>query len=251
MPATGAQAAQTGGYDRAERERLRRRLLGYMDSQQIGVPTLQQRLAAATSRNPHEIPLSTLQRFLAGKHRTNDVFVRFCQQFLLTISAPEGYAEFGEALSGFYRAAQGNGASSPASVAKLAGQFRVFRRGGNGDPEAKSFALIEFAPVASASFVQVTESVIDSPDSLQAQVSKARRREFDGVALARGNGLLILLRDVLTRADKAYRLEEINPPAGTDARTLAGHGFDQQFRAGPRPAALIGLDVIAMRAEEE
>jgi hypothetical protein len=84
----------------------------------------------------------------------------------------------------------------------------------------------------------------------EALLAGARRHEFDGVALARGGGLLVLLRDVLTRADKVYRLEETAAPADSNARTLAGHGFDQQFPAGTRQPALVALDVIAMRTEE-
>lgn len=237
---------QTGAYDRAERERLRRRLLDYMDSQQIGVPSLQQRLASATGRSAQEIPLSTLQRFLAGRHRTNDVFVKICQTFVLGLSAPEGYAAFGEALSGFYRAGEGESVSGAATCARLAGEFRVFRRGNDGEPASGSFAVIAFAAVANAPFCEASESVTDGPDSPHANSLRTRRRDFDGVALARSGGLLVLLRDVVTRADKAYRFDDVSE--SPDARRLAGHGFDRMFRAGMRESAPVPLDVIAMRA---
>lgn len=247
MAQNGTQAA----YSQEERERLRLRILDYMDSHQIGVPTLQQRIAAATGRSADEIPLSTLQRFLVGRRRTNDVFVKLCQTFVLTLAAAQGYAAFGEALGAFYRAADGKGDSDAATCAKLAGQFQLFGRAENGEAEQTPFASLELSPMANIPFSQAKENVIDEPGRNNGQkLTKARRREFDGVALARDGGLLVILRDVLTRADRAYRLEEVTrAPEAPNARTLAGHGFDRPFRATARsPAPVIPLNVIAMRA---
>ena len=67
-------------------------------------------------------------------------------------------------------------------------------------------------------------------------------------ALARDGVFLVILRDVVTRADKAYRFDEVTGAPDTSARILAGHGFDRLFRAGMRASSPIPLDVIAMRA---
>lgn len=68
-------------FDERERDFIRHALDRYMVEHGIGVPTLQTRLIEADHPRHREIPVSTLQRFLAGKHHTNDHHVAVCHAF--------------------------------------------------------------------------------------------------------------------------------------------------------------------------
>jgi hypothetical protein len=97
-------------FDLAQREQTRQALLEYMKRHEIGVPRLAKRIRESVSRHP-EIPIKTLQRFLKGEIRTNDIYVGFFGQFVeKTVTGPtataavqvDPTARVSEALKGFY-----------------------------------------------------------------------------------------------------------------------------------------------------
>lgn len=80
-----ATPGEKSDFSAQDRERIRSTLIRYMKEHGIGVPTLGARIAKATDRPSHLIPIKTLQRFLAGSHRTYDVFVGYCHTFIGTL----------------------------------------------------------------------------------------------------------------------------------------------------------------------
>jgi hypothetical protein len=86
--------------DKAERERVRHGLKEYKELHGgIGDPELQQRIMYSLGCSDSAVPLSTLQRFIKGSHRTDDLMVRRYAKFL-SIVAPPGLAdEVGAAIS--------------------------------------------------------------------------------------------------------------------------------------------------------
>jgi hypothetical protein len=69
----GAVEQQT--FDAAERELIRKKLIRYMKENGIGAPKLAARIKASHPREI-EIPLSTLQRFLAGRGKNESRLAR-------------------------------------------------------------------------------------------------------------------------------------------------------------------------------
>jgi hypothetical protein len=88
-------------FDTQERERIRAALIGYMKEHLIGVPTLAERIKQAHPRQM-EIPLKTLQRFLAGK-RTQDMALNICAAFVETLpNTPTVLQALAESLNALY-----------------------------------------------------------------------------------------------------------------------------------------------------
>src|SRR5690606_21292997 len=70
------------GFDSAERERSRAALRRYMREHGIGASKLQYQIEKADQPRKREIPLSTLQRFILGKHHTQEHHVALCHAFV-------------------------------------------------------------------------------------------------------------------------------------------------------------------------
>ena len=88
-------------FDTRERERIRAALIGYMKEHQIGAPTLAKRIEEAHPRHM-EIPLKTLQRFLAGK-RTQDMALNICAAFVEKLpNKPMAFQALAESLNALY-----------------------------------------------------------------------------------------------------------------------------------------------------
>lgn len=91
-------------YEDDARQRIRRALLRYLETQAIGVPKLQSVIAATTRRSVDLIPLKTLQRFLKGEMRTNDVMVGICADFVASLPMPRITEDFGDMMMRFLAA---------------------------------------------------------------------------------------------------------------------------------------------------
>jgi hypothetical protein len=89
-------------FDLEARTRIRTALIAYMTGHKIGVPTLAQRVSDANTRKP-EVPIKTLQRFLAGEMRTNDGFVGLCARFAEGLPVPDPVGDLGRAMVSLYR----------------------------------------------------------------------------------------------------------------------------------------------------
>lgn len=90
-------------FDEESRARIRKGLEAYREQHGVGTPTLQSRIAEAIGDNDkvERVPLKTLQRFLEGKHRTDDAFVKHCETFLLAVAPPPPEEIFAEGFSSF------------------------------------------------------------------------------------------------------------------------------------------------------
>jgi hypothetical protein len=87
--------------DAREREQIRAALLAFMKEHVIGVPTLAERIKKANPRQM-EVPVKTLQRFLAGK-RTRDMALNICASFVKTLpNKPPVLHAIGQYTSSFY-----------------------------------------------------------------------------------------------------------------------------------------------------
>lgn len=86
--------------DKEERERVRSGLKRYKELHGgIGDPELQQRMMFALGCGESSVPLSTLQRFVRGSHRTDDTAVRRYAKFLAIVAPPGLAEEVGAAIS--------------------------------------------------------------------------------------------------------------------------------------------------------
>lgn len=97
---------QRPAYDEKQRDRIRRALQQYKDHHGVGAPTLQRRIAEAIGdENPDRIPIKSLQRFLAGTHRTDDAVVDHCERFLQSVAPPPPEEQLLESLIEFWAGA--------------------------------------------------------------------------------------------------------------------------------------------------
>ncbi|MFA5947822.1 MAG: hypothetical protein WC806_02520 [Candidatus Gracilibacteria bacterium] len=104
----GSGDAQT--FDAKTRDTVRRKLLAYMQQHAIGVVRLAARVSEANPRNP-EIPIKTLQRFLAGRMRTSDIYVGFFHRFAAQLPEPDTIGELGRSMGAFFAAPSSSGAA--------------------------------------------------------------------------------------------------------------------------------------------
>lgn len=95
--------------DDAERERVREGLTRYKEQHGgIGDPELQQRIMLALGLGKAALPLSTLQRFLRGKHRTGDVAVRRYKNFLEQVAPAHPTQEYVRSFARLFTAGRPN-----------------------------------------------------------------------------------------------------------------------------------------------
>ena len=73
-----------------------------MEEHRVGTPTLQRRIEEARPRAGASCRLSTLQRFVAGSHRTSDSYVDMCARFLESVGVSAAAGEIGETLAGYF-----------------------------------------------------------------------------------------------------------------------------------------------------
>lgn len=94
-------------FDQAARAGVRQGLIDYMKRHAVAVPTLFKRIAGATRPEDIPISLSTLQRFLANSHRTDDMYVGALGRFLDRCDTNCSDAGLGRSLAAFYEARLG------------------------------------------------------------------------------------------------------------------------------------------------
>lgn len=111
--------------DKAERESIRHALKRYKEMHGgIGDPELQQRISLALDLDSSGVPLATLQRFLRGKGRTEDLMVRRYQKFLSIVAPPASADEVGTALAAFLRVNR----REEGWISHLGGYYRAYVR---------------------------------------------------------------------------------------------------------------------------
>lgn len=232
-------------FDEEERDRIRRALLRYMQDNRIGVPTLQRAIAESHGIVVDRIPQKSLQRFLGNTHRSNDMLVRFCRDFVAGKTDDDSLDLFGAQLAAFHATPVRDRDESPPPLLTLeecAGSFEstgsVRPKGlallnpGNGDEKTKVSDLTLTAHAASP-FLRATESV---PNWRYESVPQGgARRAYDGVAVITAAGLMVSLRNVLTGTPRTWWLT-----AGPEG--LAGPGAEPTTPLDPEPST--GLDKL-------
>ena len=256
LPSSASQAM----YDEKDRELIRRRLRAHMARFKMGVPALQGKVTEAAGRTPDQLPLSTLQRFVAAKvrkdkieregkakqpMRTNDAVVWMCHKFLLEVNEPDPVSEFGDAACRFYQHD-----ADQKQLPELAGSFAVDQLAGPTKEEPRgsmrnSYSTLVVEQVPHAPFLRVEETIEDR--TLSAALSR-REHEYhaEGVALRQGGALMVLLRDALTRQTKSYVFSAApDEETGEHDGMVTAPFFDGVFIAASRSSN------IAVKREQE
>lgn len=221
-------------YTNAQREQVRRALLRYMEERGIGVVKLQDAVEKADARG-REIPLSTLQRFLAGSHRTQDHHVDLCETFARTLpyyGAAQAIAQLGATLAGFLGAREREGVSAD-YAASLASAYEGDYEGTStqkrpapeeiGGQSKAVTSIMTLSPQPEGPVLAAHEQVLDA---------RGRTHDYEGVMLFTTAPYFALLRNNLTGLPRTLHLQ--SPPAEAERRT-ALHG--QGFESGPGVAA--------------
>lgn len=222
------------GFDLAEREHVRRALLRYMREHRIGVPKLKDRIIEADPRR-REIPLSTLQRFLIGRHHTQEHHVALCQAFVRELpwyGEGRDLAEFGTALSVFL---QGYVEVSEREVlaARLAEEFAASYQSAS---STLTLSVLERQPYLLAHETARALLAPDQDSERKGDELEARRRSRDGVMVLAASGVYVVLRDGLTRQLKMIHLMKRATPAdGEETFVLEGESYQPAFMDGMRP----------------
>lgn len=202
-------------FDQKERARIRRSLRRYMEEHRVGTPTLQRRIEEADARR-RELPLSTLQRFVAGSHRTSDSYVDMCARFLESVGVSVAAGEIGEALAGYFGGQDIQQARKLAAV--FAGTYLIHadpwdRTRAGGAP----YADVRFDHEAEKPYLVIAEEAHD----MHRQGGSPRRHRYEGTLVFSGHHVHGFLRSCLTRQPKTYTLRYPGP-AGTGSTLLEG-----------------------------
>jgi len=188
-------------YDLAERELTRKKLIRYAKENGIGAVRLAKRIKASHPREK-EIPVSTLQRFLDNRMRTNEPAVRLCYRFAESLVVSDSTAALGERLFVFYGAGSGRDYS---------GTYRSdIRTADVAEPEFAGHSEINIA--ADTGFWRVTEKT--APDLNHAI--------YDGVLVCSGDTAVVVLKDRVAGVARNYML-------WPESETLHGHGAAMRF----------------------
>jgi hypothetical protein len=171
-------------FDAVERELIRKKLIRYMKENGIGAPTLAERIQDSHPRKT-EIPLSTLQRFLAGWGK-NESCVALCHRFVERVVISDPVAKLGERLSIFYGAGNGHDYS---------GDY-VIEHSRKDDPFGLKYPepVMEITP--DAGFWRVTERRYSDPDDTI----------YDGVLVCSGDVAVVVMKGRLMGLARNYTL---------------------------------------------
>lgn len=248
---TGTQAAiatEQTRFDQADRNRIRRCLLRYMEENRIGVPTLQKLVAEANDLTLDRLPLKTLQRFLADTHRSNDIMVRFCHHFAAGLADDDPLDSFGEALTVFW-GASGTAewqALGPEMIGAFEGRAEEAVTGLRmGQDSWVPFSTLNIEAVPAPSYARASETITNWGRTTTPDPDTRVRRSYEGVLLHPPGALLLALRNSLTGAPRLYWLDAFDGPR------LTGYGHesatpieDRQVSAAAFNAARVIFDRV-------
>lgn len=175
-------------FDQAQREAIRTALLAYMKQHGIGVPRLGDRIKKHAPFGT-QIPVKTLQRFLANKFWTNDTYVGVLHNFVQANAQPDSIIAAGEGLSRFY--------GGP-PLHDYSGSFTVYTSGAG---------VSELTARREANYWRVKEVYV-----------LAGRSVFDGILIGCGYAALFVLKDRLAGLPRTYTVWFCQD------RKLRGHG---------------------------
>ncbi|MCP4935648.1 MAG: hypothetical protein GY927_15930 [bacterium] len=144
----------------------------------------------------------TLQRFLAGQHRTNDAFVWLCHKFLLGVDVADPVKSFGDAASQFFMHSH-----DPELIADAIGEYEISTEVDEADGDMSVLTQLKLSPVANREFLRAEEQARRGENDNEHAVP------FEGVAFFKPNGLSLTMRDALTRRPKWHLLYHSAPSA--------------------------------------
>lgn len=199
-----SEAQTLAAFDEQARADIREAIRGYMRAHAIGVPTLQVRIIDADTPRHREIPLKTLQRFIAGSHRTTDAYVSLCVGFLeaqgsmarmgAQAQPRDEITRFGSELESYLRLPP-NQEWEDELWEELSGRFALPNPS---SPWASPTISLTIEPDQDGRFIKVTEEhVHQQPDVVT---------RYEGVLLRRSGALFGLLRNQLTCEPRVYWL---------------------------------------------
>jgi hypothetical protein len=205
--------------DKGERERVRSGLKRYKEMHGgIGDPELQQRIMFALGCRESAVPLSTLQRFIRGTHRTDDAMVRRYRMFLSKVAPPAASDELGAALAKFLMPAL----EEHGWQAKFAGEYRTYVEAAkqSGKPKfSAGCSVVRLKAAENTAYLHATEFVID-PEQQDGKESDVSWLGNTGIFTPVGSDqYLMFVRSVLET--RVYMLRKVldNP------LTLHGHAW--------------------------
>ena len=145
-------------YDELVRERVRRELVHYKEQHGIGVPALQQRIADAIEDTPDRIPLKSLQRFLAGTHRTDDALIHLIIVFLSKVIPFAQEMDMARSLAQFFRYSPDFGMS----YWNLTGTYHGYIHSDAKEAEAGiPYSIMNIEPARMPTYLGASEFVIN------------------------------------------------------------------------------------------
>lgn len=229
--------------DDPERDRVRRSLRRYMEENCIGAPTLQERIIKADAPRHREIPLSTLQRFLTGSHRTSDHHVSLCYDFVKDLAyygEGKDIALFGAAAFSFFQQPSDTTEDRAERIAMLErdilGSYEAYRPPPQDNPLPlwdSHISNISFSPAGDSPWLEVHEDVFGM------SVTKTRYK-FEGVAFYAAPLLHIFLRDLFSRQPRLFTLEKTMVSVEDDEyEGFVGRGQDATPRQRMRSSSLV------------
>jgi hypothetical protein len=248
-------------FDLADRDRVRRALLRYMQQRAIGVPTLQKEIAAANDLTLDRVPLKTLQRFLGDTHRSNDALIRFCAQFVASLPEGDPLTAFGEQMAAFLGVWRDGHDCRPVPpeiggtyhgrarrAAEPGGGMRVYR--GNAE-DWVPFSAVAIEPQAAHPYAIVREYVTnwDRKAGLETGPEPAPRRAYEGIVIHPNGAFFVVMRNILTGTPRVYWLDW-----AADGR-LGGQGHESRAGLDPgeptSPLPHSSTTVLFDRAKED
>lgn len=231
-------------FEKADRDRIRRQLLRYMEENRIGVPTLQKLIARANGYADHDyIQLKTLQRFLADKHRSNDTFIGLCARFAGSLPDDDPVADLGDTLVRFMRGKapagdDGDGRAFPGDVlGAYDGALDT-----PSPPAGKPYSRLTVDRLIATPFAAVEEIVHGGRSSARDAPAAGVWRVYEGVMVQPGGRFFALMRNTLTGAPRTYNLTVmrlLNPR--TPLLTLKGVGYDDDDIPATPSTAVAGV----------
>ncbi|MHC2633955.1 hypothetical protein ACVME5_006638 [Bradyrhizobium liaoningense] len=202
--------------DEVERKRVRNGLVSYKELHRIGDPELRERM----EYQGIQVALRSLQRFIAGTHRTDDIMVRRYAKFLSKVAPPPVEDEFGASLSKFL-------AAYPQDITAFAGDYHTFVRA----RQAKAIgsagftvgcSQVRLSRAADVTFLRATEFMND-PDEASAKREVSAQVAWMGntgvFAALGGDQYLLMVRSLLET--RLYTLRKVSDAP----RTLHGYAL--------------------------
>lgn len=227
MDTEGAPALKVIHYEPAERARIRRKLLRYMEENRIGVPKLQLLIVRANGYRADQIDfvsLKTLQRFLADKHRTNDTFITLCARFAEDLPDEDPIGDLGAALTTFMRG-KVDEAGPLAFPEHVLGAYDATLETTPAVPVGP-YSRLTVDRVVGTTFASVSEMVGSVRPEGDRPTSEGSWRVYEGVMFKPSVRFFALMRNALTGAPRTYDFAYMRVMNKDRIGTLRGFGTD-------------------------